>query len=183
MKRNVARVRLFCVRLQRATRYMQLDLNTLRSEIADYLEENGFVVFHGYSRLLDDMPIVFWDVDHYPDYRKFLHVARKAGADLMVYHQREFTEDHVDSALIRLEEARLPRDPARTIERRLREMRAYNGFTCALELSFEYHERIYLFELRTEWYEELSTLLDEMDASTPDDDDDESTMSGYFSRN
>jgi len=37
-------------------------------------------------------------------------------------------------------------------------LRAYEGFTCALELSFDLQARVYLFNLRAEWYEEYLDL-------------------------
>ena len=74
----------------------------------------------------------------------------------------------------------------RGYERRLREMRAYDGFTCAVELSFEREGVIYMFELRTEWIEEFNAILDDIDVSVSPDDDDEDEggpMGGYFSKN
>lgn len=164
---------------------MSLDLDALRTEIAEYLEANAFVTFHGLSRLLDAMPIVYWDCERRPDFREFLAVAHQLEARLVVYHQREFTPEHLDEVLARLQEANdLPREKRRGMERRLREMRSYEGFTCALELSFEHHDSVYLFDLRTDWYKELSDIIEELDDHLPDDEeDDPGGMGGYFSRN
>jgi len=164
---------------------MMPNLDTLKAEIERYLEEQGFAIFRGFPRMLDSLPLVYWDCDNYPDYKAFLDTAKAADVRLVVYHQHEFSVEQVDSALERLEEIELPRDDHRVMERRLKEMRVYDGFTCALELSFDHQGRIYVFDLRTEWYEELTDILDDihMLTSEPDQEDDDTPMSGYFSKN
>ena len=64
-------------------------------------------------------------------------------------------------------------------------MRDYSGFTCALELSFDYQGRVYLFSLRAEWYEDYLDLLEEIDAAIPGEEgeEDQGSMGGYFSQN
>jgi hypothetical protein len=162
------------------------NLDALKGEIEEYLEEQGFAVFRGFPRMLDTLPLVYWDCDRYPDYRAFLTTAKAAGVQMMVYHQQEFSAEQVDNALDRLEEVEMPREEYSTMERRLKELRVYEGFTCALELSFDLQGRIYVFDLRTEWYDELSDLMDDLHmlgAGNEDDADDETPMSGYFSKN
>ncbi len=163
---------------------MNLNLDTLRSEVLDYLGKEDFVVFHGYSRLADADSFVAWDTERMPDYHSFVDAAKRAGVRLMVYHFREFTHGHVDEAAERLEEAELTADEQRQAERRLRDLHSYEGFTCALELSFDLEGRVYLFNLRADWYEEYLDLLEELDASIPDEDaGDDDSMGGYYSRN
>ncbi len=164
---------------------MKQNLDVLKTEIREYLENAKFVVFYGHSRSLDPGAYVYWDVTGHPDYRKFLGTAEAAGVKLIVLHAREFSADYVDHALDRLEDSDLGVDERRAIERRLRDMRAYDGFTCALELSFDYQAKAYIFDLRTEWYQEFSDMLDEVDSSLADDaeDDDEGPIGGYFSKN
>lgn len=162
------------------------NLDTLKEEIERYLEEQGFSTFRGFPRMLDSLPLVYWDCDRYPDYKAFLDTAKAVGARLVVYHQHEFNAEQLDNALDRLEECELPRDDYRVMERRLKELRMYQGFTCALELSFDYEGRIYVFDLRTEWYEEFSDMLDDihmLGAGSDEEDEDEGPMSGYFSKN
>lgn len=162
------------------------NLDTLKVEIEQYLEQQGFVVFRGFPRLLDSLPLVYWDCDRYPDYKQFLETAKAAAVHMVVFHQREFAAEQIDSALERLEDIELPREEFRAIERRLKEMRMYDGFTCALELSFDYQGRIYVFDLHTEWYDELSDMLDDihvLDSGTEDDDEGDNPMGGYFSKN
>lgn len=160
------------------------NLDTLSSEIRSFLESEGFNLFYGYSRLLDDLPIVYWDFERHPNYRDFVQVARRASVALMVFHQREFDPGQIDEALERLDSFDLSRDEYRSIERRLKELRAYEGFTCALELSFDYGGRIYLLEVRTDWYEELSDLMESINmVGGQGEDEDDSAIGGYFSKN
>jgi hypothetical protein len=43
---------------------------------------------------------------------------------------------------------------------------------------------MYMFELQTDWYSELNNILDELDlADLGDDEDDDETFGGYYSRN
>jgi hypothetical protein len=163
---------------------MSTNLNSLKDEVEKYLLEQGFNVFYGQSRLLDSLPIIYWDCERSSDFRKFLTVAKSAEAKVVVFHHREFTPDHIDEALDRLEATGMPHEESRAMERRLKDLRVYEGFTCALELSFDYQGRIYVFDLCTEWYDELSDILEEIDVFGADaDEDDESPISGYFSQN
>lgn len=164
---------------------MTRDLNALKTEIESHLEANGLVVFHGCSRAMDDIHTIHWDVDRHPDYGPFVKAARDAGVKMIVFHHREFGVGYVDDALERLEESDMPAEERRPLEHRLRDLRMYAGFTCALELSFDYQERVYLFELRTEWYLEFLDTLEEIDVYFPgdDDEDEEGPIGGYYSRN
>ncbi len=161
---------------------MNLDLDSLKTEILEYLKKEDFVVFHGYSRLAATDSFVAWETNRVPDYRTFLAAAKSAGVRMIVYHYREFTSAHVDEASDRLEEADLPADEQRQFERKLRDLHGYEGFTCALELSFDYEGRIYTFNLRADWYEDYLDMLEELDISIPDEDEDD-TMGGYYSSN
>jgi hypothetical protein len=161
---------------------MKPNLDTLKTEIEQYLEESGLAVFYGYSRALESTPAVYWDCDQYPDYKKFVQAARIAAAKVVVFHQRMFMSEQVDDALEQLAACNLAREEYREFEQRLIKLRAYDGFVCAIELSFDHQGRVFLFDLRTEWYDELTGILDEVQVLTADVDDDP-TMGGYFSKN
>jgi hypothetical protein len=163
---------------------MTLNLDELKNEVLIYMEAEGFVVFHGYSRLADADSFVAWDTDRLPEYRSFLGAAKKAGVKMIVYHFREFSPTHLEDAEERLEDAEFSVEERRNIDRRLRELHNYEGFTCALELSFDYEGRVYLFNLRSEWYDDYLDLVEELDAALPEgEDDDDDSMGGYYSRN
>jgi hypothetical protein len=163
---------------------MKPNLDVLKPEIELYLEEMGMTVFYGYARPLDAAPAVYWDCEQYPDYRLFVQSARAAGAQIIVFHQREFFSDQVDDAIERLNAAELPPQESRNFEERLSETRAHEGSVCEIELSFDHQGRVFLFDLRTEWFEEFSDLLDEIQLLTAEPSDgDDSPISGYFSRN
>jgi hypothetical protein len=162
----------------------QKNLDTLKSEIDSHLKDNGFVVFRGHSRSIVEKPEVEWDTARYPDFREFLAIASQLGVKLIVFHDREFSASIIDRALEEIEESSFEFEDQRELERKLRELRVYEGFTCALELSFEYTGQTYFFELRTGWYSDLNELLDELDMMPDEDDDDgENPLSGYYSKN
>lgn len=162
----------------------QNNLDTLKSEMDVYLKSNGFVVFHGSPRGMIERPEVDWDVSRYPDFHDFVSVAQQLGIKLIVFHHREFSSAIVDRALEELQESSYEYEDQRDLERRLRELRMYDGFTCALELSFDFQGVAYLFETRTEWYSELNNMLDELDMfPDEEDDEDENPLSGYYSKN
>jgi hypothetical protein len=162
---------------------MKPNLDTLKTEIEQYLEESGLAVFYGYSRALESMASVYWDCDQYPDYKLFVKAAKISGANLIVFHQREFSAEQVDDAIEQLAGCDMPREEYHELERRLNDMRIYDGFVCAVELSFDHEGRVFLFDLRTEWYEDLSDILDEIHIMDAESDDDDTPMSGYFSKN
>src|SRR3712207_8561268 len=51
------------------------------------LADNNFILFHGFSRRLGEMPEVEWDTRQYPDYKQFLKVAKQLESRLIVFHQ------------------------------------------------------------------------------------------------
>jgi hypothetical protein len=162
----------------------QNNLDTLKSDIDAHLKANGFVVFYGSPRGFIERPVVDWDIDRYPDFKEFVSVAKQLGIKMMVFHYREFESAVIDRALEELQDSSYEYEDQRDVERRLRELRMYDGFTCALEMSFDYQAMTYVFELRTEWYTELNDMLDELDMFPDEDEDDNDTpLSGYYSKN
>lgn len=162
---------------------MALDLETLRTEVQAYLDELGVAVFYGYHRMPDTLNQVAWDTETRPDFREFLSAAQQAGAKLFVFHHQAFSLDQIDEALDELEESDFTRDEKRNFESRLRQLRAYEGFTCSLELSFSVDGLTYVFELHTEWYDALAEILAELDAAKEGEAEDDGTLGGYFSNN
>jgi hypothetical protein len=161
---------------------MKPNLDGLRTEIEHYLEESGMGVFYGHARSLESLSAVYWDCAKHPDHRLFIQAARSAGAKLVVFHQREFSSHQIDDALEQLTACDLPREEHVDFERRLKDLRVYDGLICSIELSFDLGSSVYVFDLRTEWYEELTDIVDEIQALTSEPEDD-TPMSGYFSRN
>lgn len=163
---------------------MKQNLDSLKDEIQTYLESEGFLVFHGYPRPLESEHDIRWNSASHSDFRPFLTLAREAGVKLIVFVVSRFNTELIDETLVELEEADVPRDEKRVFERRLRELRAYEGFTFEIELSFDYANRTYVFQLQTEWFSEYQDLLDEIDATVPQEDEDEDgPIGGYFSNN
>lgn len=163
---------------------MALDLETLRLELQTSLDELGIAVFYGYSRMTDTLGHVYWDTDTHPDPREFLQVGQRAGAKLFVFHHQSLSQSELDEASEYLDDAELTREERRQYENRIRELQVYEGFTCALELSFEIDGRVYIYELSTDWYQALTELIAELEAVASEaEDEDEGPITGYFSKN
>ena len=166
---------------------MATDLETLRKEVEAYLEQSQVPVFYGYRPMLDAMDQVSWDVDEHPDFREFVKAAQKAGAKILVFSHRAFSLDQIDDALEQLEDSDLTREEKRGYETRLKQLQAYEGFTCSVELSFSLESSVYTFEMHTDWYEAMNQILEELDALTEEVEEiegpDESSLGGYFSKN
>lgn len=166
---------------------MKPNLDALKSEIEGHLAAQGMSIFYGYSRLMESLPLVFWDSEKYPDYRLFVKSAQAVGAKMMILNQRELSSDTLDDALEQLASSDVPSDEQRTIERRLKELRVYDGFTCSLEISFDHQGRVFMFDVQTEWYEELNNLLEDLEFLDERHDDGEQQEHGpignYFSKN
>jgi hypothetical protein len=163
---------------------MALDLESLKTEIQTYLEASDIPVFFGYQRTIDPMEQVAWDVESHPDFREFVSAGRKAGAKLIVFTHLAFSLDQIDDALEQLDASNLTREEKRNFETRLRQLQAYEGFTCLVELSFTLEAEVYRFELRTEWFNSLNDILSELDFATEEEDSgDDDPLGGYFSKN
>lgn len=163
---------------------MDLNLDTLKREILDSLETGGFAVFRGSPGGLEGLPMVLWDVEHYPDYLMFLDTARKTGATLVIFASREFQTSDVDDLLEQLQDCELSRDEQRDYERRLRELRIFEGVTCSLEIAFDHNARLYVYEVQPDWYEDFLNLEEEINSRLEDNDlDTGNSLGGYFSKN
>jgi hypothetical protein len=164
---------------------VDLNLDTLKREILDTLEAGGFAIFRGSPGGLEGLPMVLWDVDHHPDYQMFLDTASRTGAKLVIFASREFETSDVDELLEQLEECDLSREDKRDYERRLREMRIFEGVTCSIEIAFDCNSRLYVYELQPDWYDDFLGLQEEIGSRLENDDldDNENPLGGYFSKN
>jgi hypothetical protein len=163
---------------------MRLNLESLRADIQNHLESRGMAVFHGWPRGSEQTAAVYWNTESHPDYEAFLAAAETAGVRLVTLYANEFSEEAIEDALARLDESALPREQRRDIESRLREIRGYAGFICQVELSFDLAQRVYVFDLRTEWFDELNEMLDRIEEGfSEEEDEDEEPLGGYFSKN
>lgn len=163
---------------------MTHNLDNLKNEIGSDLATRGMAVFHSGGRLDGAHRTVNWDTKNYPDFRSFLDVAQQLGIKLVAFSHSELDSDVIESAIDDLEALGLDYDEQKSYERRLRELSAYEGFICSISLSFDYNDVCYLYEVEAEWYEELVSLLEELDIAeglTADDDDD--SFGGYYSKN
>jgi hypothetical protein len=160
---------------------MNHNLDTLKDEIGEYVESQGLIVFPTISRVPDGVPAAYWDAEKHPDFRAFVAAAKAGGARIVLLQTHQLTEEELDDAADSLSSASLPRDEQRAFERRLKELRAYQGFTSLIELSFDQPERVYIFEVRAEWYSEYEDMMDEIESFTEVSGDE--PLGGYYSQN
>jgi len=163
---------------------MRANLDTLHHEIEQHLEARGLAVFRSYPRAEPDRSVsgIYWDSETHPDYREFVEAAAAAGVRMITLYAREFTSEIVENALAQLADSDLEREERRALDARLNELRAYEGFTCQIELSFDHAQRTYLFDLRTDWFDELNELLERIE-DFYEDEGDENPLSGFYSNN
>lgn len=165
---------------------MRQDLDTLKQEVETGLKEHDFVVFRGMFRGGEGLGEIYWDTDRYPQPHEFLRAASTLGVKVMVFHDRALTAQMLGEAIEKLEALQMPRDEYREMERSIRKLEGYEGFTCSLQISFDFENNTYLYEARTSWYEEFLSLLDDLDdaldaGGAPEDEP--GPLGGYFSNN
>jgi hypothetical protein len=166
---------------------VDLNLETLKGEILDYLAASEFAVFRGHSGGLEGLQVITWDTERFPDYRMFLDTARKVGQKLILFADRELDDEEVEEAVEELEAADLSREEQREFETRIREAHRHVGSTCSLELAFDHNSHLYVYEARPDWYEEFLEACDELTAMLPAGDDAQGEghdgLGGFYSNN
>ena len=164
---------------------MDLNLDTLKREILDYLDAAGFAVFRSSPGSLEGLPMVLWDSEHYPDYRMFLEVAQKTDIKMTLFSAREFESSDIDDLLEHLDDCDLTREEYRDFESRLRDLRGYEGVTCSIELAFDYNQRLHVYQVQPDWFEEYVGIEDDLMARMAGNEDleEDDSLGGYYSKN
>jgi len=110
------------------------------------------------------------------DHRVRLHFDEPGGIDEAA---------DLDDLLARLDDCELTREERRNYESRLRELRIFEGVTCSLDLAFDHHSRLYVYQAQPDWYEDFLGVEDEIVSRMADEEDlDEGdSLGGYFSKN
>jgi hypothetical protein len=168
-----------------------LNLDSLKEEILRYLDASGFAVFRGNPGALDDLPVITWDSESFPDYRMFLETANRSGAKVVVFISAVFGEDDLEDIEADVAVSGLDRDQTRTIEKRLNHFRAYKDRTCFLQIAFDHESRLYVYELQPDWYNDYLELTDELDIMLPhehehehdEEEDEDDSLGGFYSNN
>ncbi len=163
---------------------MDLNLDTLKREILEYLDKSAFAVFHSHPGGLEGLPMVTWDTERYPDYQIFLETAKEVGCKMILFAARDFDATEIEEALEQLEDSDIAAEERRELERRVRSVRSYEGVTCSLELAFDHHARMYVYELRPDWYEEFIAVCEEITSHLPaEEEEDDGSLGGFYSKN
>ncbi len=168
---------------------MQTDLDKLKTQLPPELESRGFVVFHGLARADDENGVVMWDAAQRPDYVHFLDCAGKLSVKVIVLSTRPFDNATIEDLQDELESLDFPPSERRDLERRLKALKPYTGFTANLEMSFDYNGTVYVYEVRSEFMNEFLSIMSEVDVGSlpgggfEDDEPDTNPGGGFFSRN
>lgn len=163
---------------------MEQNLEKLASEIENYLHAESFIVYPCLSRMRQEQQIIFWDHRRAPDFHRFLECAQQMGVRLVHLHERTFDAEQRETALEILEEADFTREERRDMERRIQAMSRHEGKLCAIELSFDFEGRIYMYAVETEWFAEWESILDDLEAAGPEySDEDSESYGGFYSNN
>ena len=143
-------------------------------------------MFHGHAGGLEGLPLITWDAERFPDYRAFLDVATRVGEKLIIFASRELAEDEIEEALEQLDELELSRDERRDLETRIRGARQHLGSVCTLEIAFNCHSHLYVYEARPDWYDEFLDTCEEISAELTvgeSEDPGDGTIGGFYSNN
>lgn len=167
---------------------MDINLEALKTEILEFLEGSNFAVFRSMAGGLDQMKVVTWDTDRFPDYRQFLGIAAKVGVKLVLFASRELAEEEVSDADDELAELALEEKELRDMERTIKTARRHIGETCALEIAFDHNSHFYVYEARPDWYEEFLDTCEELTTVFPPGvegnvDEGDEGLGGYYSNN
>jgi hypothetical protein len=166
---------------------MDLNLDSLKDEILHFLEASSFAIFRGHAGALDELPVVTWDSESFPDYRMFLDTAARSGEKVIIFIAATFEDDDIEDIEADVELSGLDREHARDIQQRLARFRAYLGRTCFIQIAFDHHSRLYVYELQPDWYNEYLELTDELEVMLPHDHEheegDDDSIGGFYSNN
>jgi hypothetical protein len=169
-----------------AEHIVDLNLETLKNEILEYLESSDFAVFRSHAGGLEGMSVITWDTERCPDYRTFLDTARKVGEKLILFASREMAEDELEEAVEELMETEFTREERRELENRLAKAQRHVGATCVVELAFGHNSHLYVYEARPDWYEDFLDACDEISSVLSiDSGEDAGTdgIGGFYSNN
>ena len=165
---------------------MDLNLDTLKASISEHLERSEFAVFRHDPGVFDANLVITWDTETYPDFQMFLDAARKLGIRMILFAAREFNAAELAETEEELEESEMPRDDKREYAKTLQTFRQNADATCSIELAFHFETHFYLYEARSDWYDDFVGISDEIVAFGEEGNgeaDSEDGMGGFYSKN
>ena len=162
---------------------MMINLDTLLPDVFDSIKERGLTIFHCELRALDPPSAVYWDVAQHPGFDGFLDAAVSGGAKIIALYSHRFSEDQIEEAIMQLEDSEVEMRERREIEKELRNLRMHKGRVSQIEMTFTHGSREYVFDVRADWFDEYTDLIDRIETSFMVTDDDSPLDGGYFSKN
>ena len=166
---------------------MKLNLDALKDNILEQLQAEGFVVFHGFCRSGESRPMAYWDTTRTPSFRPFWRRPVRPAPSWSSSTTWSSPSGMVDDAMDQLEEYDLPVEERRGFERRLREMQRLPGIHLRAGTLLRLRAAAPTFTscgpIGTWTSCTSSTRSTATRPRAEDEDGEEDSMGGYFSRN
>ena len=166
---------------------MALDLETLRKEMQAHLEKSGMPIFFGHHRMLDSLIQVSWDTEGHPDFREFIETAVNPGLSWWCLIRPLSSSTKLTRLWKNWKPPILRAKKSAISKRASSNCRPMKASLAPSQLSFALEGRLYLFELRTDWYDSMRDILNELEVATDpfsdEEEEEEGPIGGYFSNN
>jgi hypothetical protein len=147
------------------------DLSRLYDEMVAAASRQGLLIFPGYVG--DDLPEVWWQGSP-DDWPQFLSIAKAEGARTIFIARAVLEEEDLQDLAEWVEETSGP-GSTNGDRARLKEFERYIGCTGEIRLGWVRDGVAFLFQHRTEWYDEFLDLMAEFEEDEEDLDEFEGT--------
>ena len=143
------------------------DLARLYDEVVTGVTRQGLLVFPGY--ISDDLPAVWWQGGS-EDWQEFLRIGKAEGARTIYISRTVLEEEDLQEVAGWIEERAGP-GSTNGDRARLKEFERYVGNTGEVRLGWIRDGVAFLFQVRTDWYEEFLELMAEAEGEGLDEYD------------
>jgi hypothetical protein len=145
--------------------YRATDLSRLHDEIVTGVTRQGLLVFPGY--ISDELPAVWWQGGS-EDWQEFLRIGKAEGARTVCVSRTVLEEEDLQEVAEWVEERTGP-GSTNGDRARLKEFERYLGYTGEIRLGWVRDGVAYLFQVRTDWYEDFLELMAEAEGEGLDE--------------
>ena len=164
-------------------------MDRLKTEILESLTETGLPIYYALG-MPGEEGFVYWDNIQFPDWKHFIDVAKKSGANMFLFSSHQLIAEEIQAARDMIEDVEmkgLDRDGAFEM---LDSMRAHLGHEAWVRVAWQQDLRRFAFEVVAPWYSQFLDLLDELNDYLPDlgdeedeDDNGPAGRGGFYSLN
>ena len=142
------------------------DLSDRFKEIVAAAKRQNLLVFPGY--VAEDLPSVWWQ-GNFDDWPDFLGIAKAEGARTLFVGRAILEQEDLQELAEWVEEKAGP-GGSNGDRARLKEFERYIGLTGEIRMGWIRDGVAYLFQERTEWYEDFLDLMEEVEEERNMDD-------------